>query len=64
LLLTGGIAALIYAYLVRFLAVALHTVESSLAKITPNMDDAARSLGLVKVKRCAGCMRRCCAAAC
>ncbi|MFZ2268631.1 MAG: iron ABC transporter permease [Azonexus sp.] len=46
LLLTGGIAALIYAYLVRFLAVALHTVESSLAKITPNMDDAARSLGL------------------
>jgi iron(III) transport system permease protein len=46
LFLTGGIAALIYAYLVRFLAVALHTVESSLAKITPSMDDAARSLGL------------------
>jgi iron(III) transport system permease protein len=46
LLLTGGIAALIYAYLVRFLAVALHTVESSLARITPSMDDAARSLGL------------------
>lgn len=46
LLLTGGIAALIYAYLVRFLAVSLHTVESSLAKITPSMDDAARSLGL------------------
>jgi iron(III) transport system permease protein len=46
LLLTGGVAALVYAYLVRFLAVALHTVESSLGKITPNMDDAARSLGL------------------
>ncbi len=46
LLLTGGIAALIYAYLVRFLAVALHTVESSLGKITPSMDDAASSLGL------------------
>jgi iron(III) transport system permease protein len=46
LLLTGGIAALVYAYLVRFLAVALHTVESSLAKITPSMDDAARCLGL------------------
>jgi len=46
LLLTGGLAALVYAYLVRFLAVALHTVESSLAKITPSMDDAARSLGL------------------
>jgi iron(III) transport system permease protein len=45
LLLTGGIAALVYAYLVRFLAVALQTVESSLARITPSMDDAARSLG-------------------
>ncbi len=46
LLLTGGIAALIYAYLARFLAVALQTVEASLSKITPSMDDAARSLGL------------------
>ena len=46
LLLTGGVAALIYAYLVRVLGVALHTVEASLAKITPSMDDAARSLGL------------------
>lgn len=46
LILTGGIAALIYAYLVRFLAVALQTVESSLGKITPSMDDASRSLGL------------------
>ena len=46
LLLTGGIAALVYAYLVRFLAIALQTVEASLAKVTPSMDDAARSLGL------------------
>jgi len=46
LLLTGGIAALVYAYLVRFLAVALQAVGSSLARITPHMDDAARSLGL------------------
>ncbi len=45
LLLTGGIAALIYAYLVRFLAVALQSVTSSLIKITSNMDEAARSLG-------------------
>jgi len=45
LLLTGGIAALVYACLVRFLAVALQSVEASLAKITPSMDDAARSLG-------------------
>lgn len=46
LLLTGGIAALVYAYLVRFLAIALQTLEASLGKITPSMDDAARSLGL------------------
>ncbi len=46
LLITGGIAALVYAYLVRFLAVALQAVGASLTKITANMDDAARSLGL------------------
>ncbi len=45
LLLTGSIAALIFAYMVRFMAVALNTVDSSLAKITPAMDDAARTLG-------------------
>jgi iron(III) transport system permease protein len=46
LLLTGTILALVYAYLVRYLAVALQTVEAGLSKITPSMDDAARSLGL------------------
>lgn len=46
LILTGGIAALVYAYLSRFLAVALHTVDSSLGKITLSMDDASRCLGL------------------
>jgi iron(III) transport system permease protein len=45
LLLTGSIVALVYAYLVRFLAVALQTMEAGLAKVTPRMDDAARSLG-------------------
>ena len=45
LLLTGGIAALVYAYLVRFLTVSLQTVEASLGKITTSMDDASRSLG-------------------
>ncbi|AYH44346.1 iron ABC transporter permease [Azoarcus sp. DN11] len=48
LVLTGGIAALVYAYLSRFLSVALHTVESSLGKITSSMDDASRSLGAGK----------------
>ena len=46
LLLTGSITALVYAYLVRFLTVALQTVEAGLTKITPNMDEAARSLGV------------------
>ncbi|TMW75051.1 iron ABC transporter permease [Thauera sp. UPWRP] len=45
LLLSGGIAALVYAYLARFLSVALQSVESSLGKITASMDDASRSLG-------------------
>lgn len=45
LLFSGTIMALIYAYLVRFLAVSLGAVESSLNKIKPNLDEAARSLG-------------------
>ncbi|MFQ5896790.1 MAG: ABC transporter permease [Candidatus Methylomirabilia bacterium] len=45
LLLTGSMLGLIFAYLVRFLAVSTHTVEASLVKITPNMDMAGRSLG-------------------
>jgi iron(III) transport system permease protein len=46
LLMTGSIAALIYAYSVRFLGVALQTVNAGLAKITVNMEHASRSLGL------------------
>lgn len=45
LLLSGTIASLIFAYLVRFLAVGFGSVESSLNKISPNLDDASRSLG-------------------
>jgi len=45
LLLSGTIFALIFAYVVRFLAVAFNTVEASLAKITPSMDEAAEGLG-------------------
>jgi iron(III) transport system permease protein len=45
LLLTGTVAALVYAYLVRLLAIALQTTEAGLAKITPSMEHAARSLG-------------------
>jgi iron(III) transport system permease protein len=46
LILSGTIVAVTFAYVVRFLAVSLNTVESSLAKITPHMDDAARTLGM------------------
>jgi len=45
LIFTGGVAALVYAYLVRFMAVALQTVEAGLTKVTPSMDDASRTLG-------------------
>ncbi|MFD2207989.1 ABC transporter permease [Kiloniella antarctica] len=46
LLLTGSITALVFAYLVRFLAVSLNTVETGLGKIRPSMEDASRTLGL------------------
>jgi iron(III) transport system permease protein len=45
LLLTGSAAALVFAYAVRFMAVGLQTLEASLVKIPPSLDDAARSLG-------------------
>jgi iron(III) transport system permease protein len=45
LLLSGTIAALVFAYLVRFLAVSFGPVDSSLGNISPNLDDAAQSLG-------------------
>jgi iron(III) transport system permease protein len=45
LLLSGSITAVIFGYLVRFLALSFGTVEASLGKITPSMDGAARSLG-------------------
>lgn len=45
LLLSGTLFALVFSYLVRFLAVSVGSVESSLGKIKPSMDDAARSMG-------------------
>lgn len=45
LLLSGTPFAIIFAYCVRFLAVASGSVDSSLAKVTPSMDMASRSLG-------------------
>lgn len=45
LILSGTIFALVFAYVVRFLAVGFGAVEASLGKIRPTMDMAARSLG-------------------
>lgn len=45
LLLSGTPFALVFAYCVRFLAVSGGAVDSSLGKVTPNMDMASRSLG-------------------
>lgn len=45
LLLSGTLFVLVYAYLVRFLAVSINAVEAGLAKIRPTLDEAARSLG-------------------
>lgn len=48
LLLSGTVFTLIFAYTVRFLAVALQGIEAGLGQIKPSMDQAARSMGLVK----------------
>lgn len=45
LLLLGSGGALVIAYLVRFLTIAVNGVESGYARISPRIDDAARSLG-------------------
>ena len=45
LLLSGSLVALLFAYTVRFLAVALGSVQSGLEKIKPSLDHAGRSMG-------------------
>jgi iron(III) transport system permease protein len=45
LLLSGTVFAVMFAYMVRFLAVSLQTVESGIGRITQAMDEAGRSLG-------------------
>ncbi len=45
LLLTGTLVALLYAYVVRYFAVAWNAIEPGFARITLSMDAAARSLG-------------------
>jgi len=45
LLLSGTIIGLLFAYVVRFLAVAMNSVEAGFGKINHHLDDAARTLG-------------------
>jgi len=45
LLLSGSLFAVMFAYMVRFLAVSIQSVEAGLGKIKTSMDEAARSLG-------------------
>ena len=48
LLLSGTLAALLFAYSVRFLAVSLQTVEAGLGRIRLSLDESARSMGYGK----------------
>lgn len=45
LLLSGTLVAVLFAYVVRFLPVAMNTLDAGLGKIKPTMDDAGRSMG-------------------
>jgi iron(III) transport system permease protein len=45
LILSGTMVAVVFAYLVRFLAVALQSVRAGLDRIKPSIDEAGRSLG-------------------
>jgi iron(III) transport system permease protein len=45
LVFSGSLFALILVYSSRFLAVAMHNIDTGLARVKPTMDDAARSLG-------------------
>jgi iron(III) transport system permease protein len=45
LVLSGGVGAILFAYVTRFVMMAFGTLESGLQKVTPNMDAVARTLG-------------------
>jgi iron(III) transport system permease protein len=45
LLLSGTVFAMVFGYLVRFMALSFGAIEASLGKVTPSMDGAARTLG-------------------
>ena len=45
LLLSGTLVAVIFAYAVRFVPLALQSIDAGYAKLSPNLESAARSLG-------------------
>ena len=49
MLISGTLFILIFAYLVRFLAVSINTVEAALEKIKPEMDEVAKTAGMSHV---------------
>lgn len=49
LIIMGSGAAIVYAYLVRFLAVATGTMETGFHKISPHLEMAARTLGRTRL---------------
>lgn len=51
LLLTGGLAALVLAYLIRFMTVALGAIDAGMAKVRPSLDAAAAVLGASPLRR-------------
>ncbi len=46
LLLSGSVIIVVLAYVIRFMSVSVGAIESGLTRISPNLDAAARTLGL------------------
>ena len=45
LLFTGSALGMVFAYVVRFLALGFQSLEAQMTRLSPNLDDAARGLG-------------------
>jgi iron(III) transport system permease protein len=45
LLFTGSALGMVFAYVVRFLALGFQTLDAQMTRVSPNLDDAARGLG-------------------
>ncbi|ENX3947337.1 ABC transporter permease [Photobacterium damselae] len=50
LILSGSMFAMIFAFVVRFSAVAIGSIESSLTKISPSLDMASKTMGVASFK--------------